>query len=291
MIFHRVNQFSRKVASISYFGLSADRLHYKLAGKFQLLPWREWGLSHKSCMLRTGSYVYPAYHKDEGVALVLTALLIPVLLFICAILFDLSRIYINAIYAEEVSLLVLKIASSSEPLGFTPRNSDMDRFVHAPAGEDESITLKRKNFLENKLEEIDRPQYAEKERLILNLSYGALHFLSPDTYFPIPEPLSNGSSAFSELAGRVNCSLYFTYGTYGGTEAPPSPFPGVADADYLVELQKQRDRIFHVDCAVPLVSSRLFGGLLGQQYLELKRESYARHSGNLCSSTVAGCTS
>ncbi|MCB0333134.1 MAG: hypothetical protein KDD55_06515, partial [Bdellovibrionales bacterium] len=194
-------------------------------------------------------------------------------------------LYINAIYAEEVTLLALKIATSTEPLGYTPADSDMDRFVFGPSGEGEATSLKRKNFLNNKLEDIHRPSYSEKERLMLNLAYGALHFLSPNTYFPIPEPLSSGNAASAELAGRVNCSLYFTYGSYGGAAIPPNPFPDAALASYMVELQKQRDRIFHVDCAVPLLTSRLLGGILDKPYVELKREAYARESGNLCPSS------
>lgn len=198
-------------------------------------------------------------------------ILIPVLLLICAVTFDLARLYINAISAREVALLSAKLLNSSNPNGYPFTNQEMQEFFFAPESEDDEVTDKRIAFWNNQLDSghesfYGLPYFPKKDKQVLNLSYGFLHQLSPHVYFPIPEPL-DGENPSADLGGKTNCSIRIRFAP--GFE-DPSSFPAT----------ESLDRLVNVRCAVPVMGFQLATlGTLKVRYVEA--EAYAYKAGSI----------
>ena len=221
-------------------------------------------------------------HHQQGVALISAALLIPLLLIIAVVVFDLARLYLNAIYAQEVALLTAKIAVSGSPDGYALPNGQMTQLKNAPATEAGAISDRRDQFWEDQTDSDSgryhgKTYFTEKERKVFNLAYGFAAALSPKTYFPIPEPIT-GSSAWEELGFRTNCSIYFRFDS---DSTVPNPMPGIADPTYDAVMNQDRNRIYYVDCAVPIVGLYLVSFATGDPYRIVSRNAYAYHSGTI----------
>ena len=213
---------------------------------------------------------------ERGVSMVSTALLMPLILTVMVVLFDLSRLYLNGIFAQEVAMLVAKLAVSADPDGYAL--PDVERLVYPPAGEGRT-GRERENFWAKFLDPVRTPRHGknyltEKERKVLNLAYGFVRQLSPRVYFPIPVGFE---SNLDLLGGRPNCSIYFEFAE--GLEAAPDPVSeGAAFEEYL---RRDRDRIFYVDCVVPLIALSIDGLFSGPAYRVISRNAYAFRSGSI----------
>lgn len=208
--------------------------------------------------------------------MVTTALLMPVVLAMIVILFDLCRLYVNGIFAQEVALLAAKLASSADPEGYAL--PEVKSLVQGAPGE----TIKdgpREQFWEKFLEPGSVPEHGknyltEKEKKVLNLAYGFAHQLSPRIYFPIPVGYESDPSL---LGVKPNCSIYFHF----VKPLKEAPDPERDPDGYERYLREDRDRIFYVDCVVPLITLSLHGVFTGPPYRRVSRNAYAYRSGNV----------
>ncbi|MFM1848181.1 MAG: hypothetical protein RL417_1655 [Pseudomonadota bacterium] len=216
--------------------------------------------------------------------MVTTALLMPVVLAGFVILFDLSRLYVNGIFAQEVALLAAKIASSSDPDGYAMPDEQVINLVRGTPAEgtqpgmdiDRRMDFWRYQLDVTKRPYIGKPYFTPKEKKVLNLAYGFMAELNPRIYFPIPVTLQSEAD-IALLGGKPNCSIYFRYATPLG--APPDPQGDqTATASYY---NQEHDRIFYVDCAVPLIALSLDGVFTGPAYRIVSRNAYAYRSGNI----------
>lgn len=222
-----------------------------------------------------------AARAERGVAIVNTVVLIPIFLVIAVVVFDLARLYLNAIFAQEMVLLISKIASSQHPDGFALADNQLVQLSRIPSGEEEEVTNLRYAFWAAEVDPSNaryhgKTYFSDKEKKVLNLAYGFAHKLNPRMYFPIPEPLSDETAL--KLQFTVSCSIYFRYAA--GHE-PPDSLPAEGDPTYSSVMNEDRDRIFHVDCAVPLIGMALVGFSLGSPYRIVSRTAYAYRSGNI----------
>jgi hypothetical protein len=232
-----------------------------------------------------------------------TAVVLPFILFVVAGCFDLTRLFLNGIFAQEIALLTAKIATSVEPDGYAPPDEEMVGMVRGASGEGE-VGEQRVQFwsdltsAEGAWQFGSKSYLTEKEKEVLNLAYGFAVELNPRVYFPIPAGFNGaGPTGNSPLGGRVNCSIYFRYPDALPKTLPTNPADcggqsgdvqiadgstidcseaGVSGYDEVV--LASRDRIIHVDCVVPLV----FGGIFGlPNHRLVSRTAYAYRSGNI----------
>ena len=222
---------------------------------------------------------------EGGVALLMTAVVVPVILLIVLVCFDLSRMFLSRIFAQNLALLVAKIASSDDPDGYAFDDGQEINLIYAPSGENDVILEMRRDFwrVQQNATSGDYygvPFFSRKDKIVLNLAYGALRNLNPRVYFPIPYGGSfsetDNDAVYAGLHNRVNCSVYFKFAP--GSE-PPAPFPST-DPDLEEATIVERDRIFYVDCAVPMIGGR-FLGPLSPKYVIVSSNSYAFESGGL----------
>lgn len=209
-------------------------------------------------------------------------ILIPLLLLFCGVIFDLARLYINAVSAREVALLGAKLLNSSSPEGYPFTVQEMQGFYFAPTGEDSLITDKRVAFWNNQLDRGHEDYYGlsyfpKKDKQVLNLAHGFLHTLSPHVYFPIPEPL-DVNDPWAELRGKTNCSIRIRFAT--GSEPPPqASWPDEPD-ELAVIVNESRDRLVNVRCVVPVVGFQIATlGAVKVRYVEA--EAYAYQAGSI----------
>ena len=87
--------------------------------------------------------------RSTGVALIEVAVLLPVLLILGTVIFDLMRLYVNAIYVRQIALLTLKLSSSTDPDGYAFLDSDYDQLLRAAPGETSTTTDKREAYWTN----------------------------------------------------------------------------------------------------------------------------------------------
>ena len=203
-------------------------------------------------------------------------MLLPLVLAVSVILFDLARLYVNGIFAQEVALLAAKLAVSADPEGYALEN--VEQLVLRPTQES-AAGRERENFWARFLDPAQTPAHGknyltEKERKVLNLAYGFARQLSPRIYFPIPVGFE-GNLAL--LGARTNCSIYFSFAE--ALEIPPNPSED--QTGYTSYLRRERDRIFYVDCVVPLIALSLEGVFSGPAYRTISRSAYAHNSGNI----------
>lgn len=220
--------------------------------------------------------------RDSGATLVETAILIPVVVIIAVVVFDLARLYVNDIYVKEIALLAAKIANSSDPEGYAFLDSELPLLKLYPAGEAAATTAKRQDFWDNQLDSTNSAfwgldYFPSKDKKVLNLVYRFAVDLNPRMYFPIPEPLS-ASDPYTELGNRVNCSIEIDFAP---GHAPPSQatWPGAGTALDSI-LNQNRDRIITVTCAVPLIGIQLTG-FIPNKVKYVTSTAYAFQSGNI----------
>ncbi|MCI5065241.1 pilus assembly protein, partial [bacterium] len=188
---------------------------------------------------------------QKGVAIVELALILPVVLIISVAVFDLARLYVNFIFVHEVALMGAKLANSSDPEGYAFADGDLSRFYHAAEDEDDTITARRVAFWTNQLDSSHEDfwgldYFPDKDKKVLNLTYGFAHQLNPRMYFPIPEPLDSDAPE-EDLGNRVNCSIEIDFAS-GNAPALQSTWSSAND---LTVLNPSRDRTITVRCAVP----------------------------------------
>jgi len=225
--------------------------------------------------------------------------MIPVFLLIAVVTFDLARIYLNILYAQEIAALVAKLARSEQPAGYPLPEDAMGQLVRYPSGEDPEVTAKRTGFYtsdgeRNALWGSSEHGYTDKERAVLNLAWGFAATLSPRMYFPIPEPL-NELDPVRDLGNRVNCSIYFRYArgeVEGGDQSilhdPVAiALPAETAPEFEAAVSQSRDRIFFVKCAVPLTGLRILNLFADREYITITRSAYAYESGSLCLSSMS----
>ena len=200
--------------------------------------------------------------QERGVSVLSTAIVLPFIIVIMVVLFDLGRIYLATVLAKEVSLAAAKFATSKAPETSTP-DEIFDLIRLAPG---ETSIAARYQFWNDQLTEGSgtyhgKDFYTSKELRVFNLAYGFLYDLNPDVAFPLPEPLSNKNA----LYGTMNCAIYFE-------------FDGLGDTSDQVT---NRSRIYYCKCALPLIGLSLFQSLTGRDYVMITESAYAYHSGNL----------
>ncbi|MCB0331451.1 MAG: hypothetical protein KDD70_17390 [Bdellovibrionales bacterium] len=217
------------------------------------------------------------FANDSAATLVEVAILLPLIFIIAAVTYDLARLYVNSVYANEIALYGAKLANSSDPDGYAFPDSDLANMIRSPSGEDAGITTKRQAFWTNQLDPTHSKfwgltYYPRKDKAVLNLLYGFAVQLSDRIYFPIPEQL-DGSDPVSELGGRVNCSIWLEFPTR-------PPLEGTWGTDTNAILNASRDRIIHVRCAVPMFGLRL-ATFNDQQVQYVSASAYAFDAGTI----------
>jgi len=245
--------------------------------------------------------------RESGVSMVGTAVVLPFILFIIAGCFDLTRLFLNGIFAQEVALLTAKLAVSTDPDGYAPPDGDMDKMrkPNRGAGGEDAAVAEQRGLFWTDLTSNDgawrfgsKNYLTEKEKEVLNLAYGFAADLNPRIYFPIPHGFTGaGPTGNAPLGGRVNCSIFFRYPVPLPDTLPTNPeecggetgevkksdgstidCSDGAVSGYEEVVLASRDRIIHVDCAVPLV----FGGMFGlPNHRIVSRTAYAYRSGNI----------
>lgn len=225
---------------------------------------------------------FSKYRAESGATLVGAAIIVPVMVIMAVVVFDLARLYVNSIYAREIALLAAKLSNSSDPEGYAFLDSELPLLKHYPPGEDVAVTAKRQAFWDNQLDSTHSnfwglDYFPSKDKKVLNLAYRFALDLNPRMYFPIPEPLSS-SNAHSELGNRVNCSIEIDF---ANGHAPPAQggWPSPGDALNAI-LNLTRDRIINVTCAVPMIGLRL-AGFSDSQVKYVTASAYAHEAGNI----------
>ena len=218
---------------------------------------------------------------EAGVSMVSTVLILPLVLAGLVIAFDLARLYVNGLFAQEVALLAAKLASSSDPDGYAMPDAEVINLVRGAPSEgtqagsdiDRRMDFWRYQFDPTKSSSYIGKRYlTAKEKKVLNLAYGFIAELNPRIYFPIPVTLES-EAQLSHLGGKVNCSVYFRY----DPALTGLPDPQTDPSFY----RQERNRIFTVECAVPLIALSLDGFFSGPAYRKVSRSAYAYQSGNL----------
>ncbi len=132
--------------------------------------------------------------NHSGVTVLSAVIILPIMITVMMVLFDLSRIFLTIIYAKEVVLTTAKLAVSSFPESSIP---DMYDIIKSVPGE--SVVNERKRFWTDQLDPA-APTYhgltyfTEKELKVFNLGYGFMIDINPDIPFL-------GLSLFSPLTG------------------------------------------------------------------------------------------
>lgn len=203
--------------------------------------------------------------EQSGVSVIATAITLPVVILVIVVCYDLTSIYLNIIFAQDVALTTAKLANSSNPYVDTPATSDLIKEVPS---EDGAITSGREDFWADQIDEnsdnyhgVD--YFTEKELKTFNLAYGYMNNLKSNIAFPIPaiDPLER-----EHLAGVTNCSIYFSFVDLGVT----------------IDLTYNYSRLYTVECAIPLWGLSLFGNAIAQDgYIKVSRTAYAHQSGGL----------
>jgi len=203
--------------------------------------------------------------QELGVSLVETAIALPLILMAIIVSYDLTRIYIAIVMAQDVALMSAKLSNASDPDVDTPAVTDLIKSI---SGESAATTNGRTQFWTDQLNSSSTTYhgvayYTDKELKTLNQAYGYLNSLNSDAAFPIPAvtPLRA-----TNLNGEVNCSIYFTF----------ADLTGPIDTTY------NYSRIFYVSCAVPTWGISLLGLSIAKSgYIIVTRSAYAYHSGGL----------
>lgn len=221
-----------------------------------------------------------------------TAIVLPVLLFLIIVVADLVRVLIVYSLVQETLMQTLKIASASAPPADVPI-SGATALIHAP-GDTPQLNTRRVQFWVDQFDPTSatyhgKPYYAPRELRILNLAYGLLHERDPGIFFPIPVAGAGGNPK-DDLRDTTTCSVYFSFAPNdaftvvpSGASAPysnqpPNPVPTPPN----VLLTANRNRIFTVECRVPLVSFA-FGSWVIGDYMTIKDSVYAYQSGDIVS--------
>lgn len=200
-------------------------------------------------------------YNDMGVSLISTAIILPILISIMVVVFDLARIYLVHIYAREVVVTSMKFATAIDQQTSIP---DVYELVKSPPGIGDQS--ERMRFWEEQLDPTKSSYhgldyFTAQELKIFNLAYGFMVDLNPDVAFPIPPDLVSKD----QLGGVVNCSVYFTFANLGD----PS------------DTTTNRDRIYYCECAVPLLGLAIFAPLLDYDFVKVVKTAYAYRSGDI----------
>lgn len=229
---------------------------------------------------------------EAGVSMISTAIVLPLLLFLIILVIDLVRVLLTYSLVQETLMQTLKIASASAPPADVP--------IAGPAaliyalGDDSQLAQRRLKFWQDQLDPSSatyhgKTVYSPRELRILNLAYGMIHERDSGIYFPIPvaDPTV---PVVEDLRGQTTCSVSFNFApTDAFTVVPPgapTPFantvPNPVPTPPNVVLTANRNRIFNVECRVPLVSFALSGFFIGD-YLTVRDSIYAYQSGDIVS--------
>ena len=258
---------------------TSPELAFHSAGLKKLIALRT---STTMSALRERSPAASHFEGERGVSMVTTALVLPVLLAVLVASFDLVRLYLNGIYAQQVAILTAKLASSNDPAGYAMPDEKVKDLVLGAVGESDETIAARRAFwdLTSPLTRFNpggKLYFTAHEKKVLNLAYGFARSLNPRIYFPIPAGLGRvGGPGVEALGGRPNCSIFFRYRV-----PPPAPLPAAGAPNYSAVVLADRDRTIHVECVVPLIALSLGGILSAEPYRVVERTAYAFESGNL----------
>jgi hypothetical protein len=221
-----------------------------------------------------------------------TAIVLPLLLFLIIIVADLIRVIIAYSLVQETLMQTLKIASASAPPADVPL-SGATALIHAP-GDTPQLNARRVQFWVNQFDPSHasyhgKPYYSPRELRILNLAYGLLNERDPEIYFPIPVAAA-GVDPKDDLRNHTTCSVYFSFAPNDAFTVVPSgatlPFsnqlPNPLPTPPNVILTANRNRIFNVECRVPLVSFA-FGSWIVGDFMSIRDSVYAYQSGDIVS--------
>lgn len=202
--------------------------------------------------------------QEKGVSALSAVIVLPLLIIIMAVLFDLGRIYLTMIFAKNVALTAAKLATATSPQTEAP--ADLNLLVKPAPGEPGSITSAREQFWAGQLDPASPSfhglnYYTEKELKSLNLAYGFMTDLNSDIAFPI----MSGLSSASDLQGGISCSIYFK-------------FDDLTDP---LDTEKNYSRIYYTDCAVPYLGLNLFTTFIGAEFYTISANAYAYKSGDI----------
>jgi len=201
--------------------------------------------------------------EEKGVSLISAAIVLPLILLIMAILFDLGRIYLTTIFAKEIAISTAKFAVSFDPDTSIP---ELDALINPVSGEHEDITSSRRQFWRDQIDQAHSDfhgltYFTKKELRVFNLSYGFMYDMNKDVAFPIPSDLDSKE----DLAGKVSCSIYFNF----------------ADLVDSTILNQNYSRVYYVECAMPLFGLGMFSSLIGSDFILIKKSAYAYRSGDI----------
>lgn len=203
--------------------------------------------------------------REQGITLLETAIALPTLLLIVAVVFDLGRIYTANILCQDVALMAAKVTVAADPTTPTPTTAQLIKPI---SGEASGLTTARGEFWTNKLADLSssvpgKISFTEKELKSLNLAYGYLNSLNQKIAFPIP---ARSDLDVSHLGGQTNCSIFFTYDSTSWQLTNIDP--------------NSKNRIYTVECAVPLLGLAMFRNSVAPSgFLKVTRTAYAFDSG------------
>jgi hypothetical protein len=229
---------------------------------------------------------------ESGVSMISTAIVLPLLLFLIIMVIDLVRVLLAYSLVQETLMQTLKIASASAPPADVPIAGPA-ALIYAP-GDPSPLAQRRLKFWQDQLDPSSatyhgKTVYSPRELRILNLAYGIINQRDAGIYFPIPVADPSVPVA-DDLRGHTNCSVSFNFAPNDAfTVTPPgapTPFtntiPNPVPTPPNVVLTANRNRIFSVECRVPLVSFALTGFFIGD-YLTVRDSIYAYQSGDIIS--------
>jgi hypothetical protein len=202
---------------------------------------------------------------ERGITLLETAIALPTLLLIVAVVFDLGRIYTTNILCQDVALMAAKVAVAADPTTAKPTTRELIKPI---AGENGGITNDRGQFWVQQLASLvaaatGKTSFTDKELKSLNLAYGYMNSLNQKIAFPIP---ARDNLDVSHLGGQTNCSIFFSYDSTTWQFADMDP--------------NSKNRIFTVECAVPLLGLAMFrNGVAPSGFIKVTRTAYAFDSG------------
>ncbi len=233
-------------------------------------------------------YSTSARHQssESGSTLIASAIIIPTVLMLAFIVFDLARLFLNVVYAQELALFSAKILSSTDPDGYAFPDAQVVELIRSVPGENSLITEKRENYWTNRLDDSQSSYwglsyYPDHDKKVYNLAHQYALDLNPRVYFPIPEPLDT-SDPVADLGNKVNCTIEFSFAS--GSE-PPDPLPSdMTNPANVSILREERDRIVEVTCAVPLFGLKIMG-LSDQDFKYVRKRAYAYRAGNIRTTT------
>lgn len=211
-------------------------------------------------------------NSERASIFVEAAIILPVVIFLVIGCFDLGRVWLTLMTEYEV---VGQISKLGPAVSLNQIATDESNLVKFTAGEDPVISQDRAQFWQDEKDSLSsryhgKPSFTQRELRVFNLAYGTLTGLNSNINFPIAY---HQIDAMVSSSLQISCSIFFRF----AGPALPSPIPTPPNSALLTP----RDRIYTIECIVPLLSGRLLGPVFGQRYFIPRKTVYAYQSGGL----------